>query len=289
MIAAMKPSVTVPALQLQHVSKRYGSRAVLHDVVLALAPGDLVALVGVNGAGKTTLLRCLLDFQRADGGQITIHGACSTTTQARQGLAYLPERFTPPAFLTGAEYLRLVAQLSGASVDQQPRDALLHALDFDPAWLADPVATYSKGTAQKLGLAGALLTASHLLVLDEPMSGLDPRARKRVREQLQAARDRGLTVLMTTHHLNDVVELDARMAVLSAGRIVFEGQIAQMLAAHAQEHVERGQPPAHVKDAGCAGQAQAEHAHTQPPVQTHADFRVEQAFLALLADPQHCA
>ncbi|MEQ8661568.1 MAG: ATP-binding cassette domain-containing protein, partial [Gammaproteobacteria bacterium] len=186
---------SAPLLEIRGAAKRYGTRQVLDGISLTLAAGEAVALVGVNGAGKTTLLRALLDLAHLDGGTVSIAGRAHTTPAARAALAFLGERFNPPAFASGHEYLRHLLALDGIACDAAAAVREAAALELDAAALDAPLGTWSKGMAQKLGLIALILAAKPLLVLDEPMSGLDPRARALVKARLQALHAGGTALL----------------------------------------------------------------------------------------------
>ncbi len=160
-----------PALRLQAVTKRYGLQPALDRVDLAVERGEFFGLVGLNGAGKTTLIKGLLDFCDLDGGIAEIFGISHLRTESRRGLAFLPERFTPPYFLTGRDFLRYMLRLHGVPFSPPRVAQVLAELDLEPAALQKPVRDFSKGMSQKLGLAACLLSDRDLLVLDEPMSG----------------------------------------------------------------------------------------------------------------------
>ncbi|HET7635498.1 MAG TPA: ABC transporter ATP-binding protein [Burkholderiales bacterium] len=213
----------VPALRFSSVSKAFGQVPALADFSLDIAPGELFGLVGVNGAGKTTLIKCLLDFCAADAGTIDIFGTPHSRTRARAPLVFLPERFNPPHFLTGRDFVQYMLTLHGRSFDPGRAAHMLTALDLDPAALKRPVRAYSKGMTQKLGLAACLLCDKALYVLDEPTSGLDPKARALLKAQFRALKARGATLFFTSHALADVDEICNRMAVLHDGRVRFAG------------------------------------------------------------------
>lgn len=219
--------MTHPALRFQHVNKRYGAASVLRGVDLELRAGECFGLVGVNGAGKTSLIKCMLDFCALDGGSIDIFGQPHHRPAARQPLGFLPERFTPPYYLTGADFLRYRLTLQGLAYDAQAVGAMLAALDLDPAALKREVRSYSKGMTQKLGLASCLLARKPMYVLDEPMTGLDPKARALLKDQLRSLHRAGSTVFLTSHALADVDELCDRMAILHDGAIRFSGSPAE--------------------------------------------------------------
>jgi ABC-2 type transport system ATP-binding protein len=219
--------MTYPAVHFRGVRKRYRRQTVLDGVDLEVRRGERFALVGVNGAGKTTLLRALLDLSRADAGSIRIQGADSREPRARRPLTFLPERFQPPYYLRGREFLRSLCRLQDLPYDRARAEAILASLDFPGEALGRVARTYSKGMAQKLGLAGALLTGRDLLVLDEPMSGLDPKARALLKAQLLGLGGGGRTLLFTSHLLGDVEALAERMGILHGGRLVFVGTPAE--------------------------------------------------------------
>ena len=215
------------AISIEGLNKRYGSNAVLKDVSLAVSTGEFFGLVGVNGAGKTTLMKCLLDFARANSGAIAIFGAPHTEPRSRAGLAFLPEKFTPPYYLGGDDFLRYMAELYGISLQPAQIDALLPVLDLEAGALRKPVRQLSKGMAQKLGILACLLSGRNLLVMDEPMSGLDPKVRARLKRHLLELKSAGRTMFFSTHLLPDAEALCDRVAILHAGRVRFTGTPAQ--------------------------------------------------------------
>lgn len=231
--------MTDPALRIHQLAKRYGDTSVLQDVDLEVAAGECVALVGVNGAGKTSLMKCLLDFCAVDGGTIHIFGRDHRQPAARAPLGFLPERFTPPYYLTGAEFIRYILSLQGQAADPAAIDGMVQALDLEVSALQRTVRSYSKGMTQKLGLAACLLAPKALYVLDEPTSGLDPKARALFKAQLLARRAAGSALLFTSHLLADVDELCDRMAILHAGRIRYAGTPADCRARYQADTLEQ--------------------------------------------------
>jgi ABC-2 type transport system ATP-binding protein len=211
------------ALRFSGVAKNFGSTAALSGVSFEIACGEFFGLVGVNGAGKTTLLKCLLDFCDTDHGRIEIFGTSHRVAAARRRLAFLPERFNPPYYLTGEDFIRYVLQMQAVEYDRDESTRILHALDLDLAALQLPVRAYSKGMTQKLGLAACLLSRKELYILDEPTSGLDPKARALLKAQLRELKQRTHTVFFTSHALADVAEVCDRMAVIHAGSLRYAG------------------------------------------------------------------
>jgi ABC-2 type transport system ATP-binding protein len=212
-----------PALRFERVNKRFGSAAALLDFSLSVAAGQTFGLVGMNGAGKTTLIKCLLDFSEADSGEIEIFGVPHRVTRSRGRLAFLPERFNPPYYLKGKDFLRYMLALQEVTYRQEEAERTFLALDLDLSALAKPVRAFSKGMTQKLGLAACLLSHKDLYVLDEPTSGLDPKARALLKSQLRSVRDEGRTIFFTSHALADVDELCDQMAVIHRGELRFAG------------------------------------------------------------------
>lgn len=216
------------AIDFNGVCKRFDGHAALRSVSFAVPSGSIFGLVGLNGAGKTTLIKSLMDFSFPDSGEIRIFAQPATEAMARGAVAYLSERFVPPAYLTGLEYLQMMARLYGVEFDDERIAAAAAAIDFDVKYLGMRVGSYSKGSGQKLGIAAVLLSEQRLLVLDEPMSGLDPRARACLKAQIMAEQRRGATVLFSSHSLADIDELCNSFAVLHEGAIRFLGAAAEL-------------------------------------------------------------
>ena len=215
------------AIAFQGVCKRFERHSVLSDLSLEVRAGEIFAIVGTNGAGKTTCIKCLLDLCHVDDGRIDIFGRPASAPGSRRPLAYLPERFLPPRHLLGREFLDFMARMHGVEPSPGRRHEVSAALDLAPAALDRPVREYSKGMAQKLGLAGCFLSGKSLFVLDEPMSGLDPKARLLARRCLAERRAGGATVFFSTHLLADAGELCDRLAVLHDGAVRFVGSSAR--------------------------------------------------------------
>jgi ABC-2 type transport system ATP-binding protein len=229
----------VLALDCAHLSKRYGSAVALDDFSLAVAASQTFGLVGMNGAGKTTLIKCLLDFSEPDSGKVEIFGVSNRLTRSRSRLAFLPERFNPPFYLTGRDFLRYMLQLQEVGYRDADAERIFLALDLDLSALAKPVRAFSKGMTQKLGLAACLLSGKDLYILDEPTSGLDPKARALLKEQLRAARNEGKTIFFTSHALADVDELCDQMAVIHRGQLRFAGTPDELRKLHAAVSLEQ--------------------------------------------------
>jgi len=214
-------------IEIKHVSKRYGKIEAVRDVTLDLAPGEATALVGHNGAGKTTLLKLMLGLVHPTAGTIRVLGDNPAAGEfaARCKLGYLPENVSFNAALTGREILSFYARLKGQPVAKAL--GLLDRVGLGSA-SARRVATYSKGMRQRLGLAQALIGEPQVLLLDEPTTGLDPELRLSFYEIVQALRDRGATVVLSSHALAELGEHADRVVIMSHGAMVAHGSINEL-------------------------------------------------------------
>jgi ABC-2 type transport system ATP-binding protein len=192
----------------------------LTDVSFDVQPGEIFGYLGPNGAGKTTTIKLLTGLLKPTGGRAWLLGEPIEQVASRARLGFLPEQPYFYDYLNGVEYLEFVARLSGLAA----RDARLAARH----WLGRVglgererlvLRKYSKGMLQRLGLAAAMVHAPELLILDEPMSGLDPFGRRDVRDLILEQRDRGTTVMLSSHILPDVEALCDRVAIVLKGRI----------------------------------------------------------------------
>lgn len=227
------------AIRTAGLAKRYGKVTALAGVDLEIEPGCAFGLVGANGAGKTTLIKCILDFCSIDSGSIRIFGIDHRRPGSRSRLAFVPERFVPPHYLTCREFLRLSLSLAGAEFDPGRAYLLFDELSLDRASLDRPVRQLSKGMTQKLGLAGCFLVDRDLYVLDEPMSGLDPISRVAVKSVLARLTREGRTLFFTSHVLADVEELCSSIAIMDRGALRFQGAPSRLCDLYGEPHLER--------------------------------------------------
>lgn len=215
----------------------------LADVTFDVRPGEIFGYLGPNGAGKTTTLKLLTGLLKPSGGQAWLLGRSIEDVASRQKLGFLPEQ---PYFydsLNGVEYLEFVARLSGLGAQEANR-AARHWLGRvglgERAKLV--LRKYSKGMLQRLGLAAAMVHEPELLILDEPMSGLDPFGRRDVRDLILEQRERGATVMLSSHILPDVEALCDRVAIVLRGRVERIATVGEL--------VEGGTPRIEVRVAG---------------------------------------
>jgi ABC-2 type transport system ATP-binding protein len=211
-------------LNCQQIVKRFATKVVLDKVDLEVNDGEFFGLVGMNGSGKSTLIKAILDLTGIDSGKINIHNRSHRKVNSRENVAYLPDRFSPPAHLRGQDFIQYMLRLHGSDCDQQQIDKVLDGLELDKTVMQESVNKLSKGMTQKLGLASCLLSGKTLLILDEPMSGLDPRARVLFKQQLKQLKQQGVTLFFSSHVLADVEEMADTMAVLHNSKIYFSGK-----------------------------------------------------------------
>jgi ABC-2 type transport system ATP-binding protein len=226
-------------IECKEVCKYYRHNQVLDHVNLQISPGEFFGLVGINGAGKTTLIKSILDLCEIEQGSIHVFGTSHTEPNARINLAFLPEQFIPPSYLSGFNFLAYMAKLYGHDHDQKQVQKICQTLDLTLSALKLPVRDYSKGMAQKLGLAACFLSEKRLLLLDEPMNGLDPKARAYIKHYLLKLREEGITLFFSTHLLADVEALCNRMAILHEGRLQFVGTPSECCTIFAAQDLEQ--------------------------------------------------
>jgi ABC-2 type transport system ATP-binding protein len=217
-----------PLIAVDALTVSIGKKQLINTVSFQVQSGSITGLIGENGAGKSTLIKAILDFSSPSTGTIVLANEPYHNKYARTILAYLPEHFSPPHYLNGQEYLQYCGKLYG--VEYPPLSDLAKQLALPPEAFTKPVKTLSKGMTQKLGLLAVLNSRRPLLLLDEPMSGLDPRARFLLRTQLaQLQRNQQTTVLFTTHMLNDIQDLANHMLLMHRGHLHYSGTPADLL------------------------------------------------------------
>lgn len=214
----------------------------LRGLDLAVRRGEIHGLVGPNGAGKSTAFKILLGLLRPTGGGGRLLGRPLGDREARRRLGFLPELPSYYPHLTLGELLGLARALSGVRGDPRADRQLLDELGLGEL-AGRPVRRLSKGQLQRVGLAQALVHEPELLVLDEPMSGLDPLGRALVKDRLRAERARGRTVLLSSHVLADVEALADTVSLVVGGRLIEEGRPSELLAAAAGEVMIEGAGP----------------------------------------------
>ncbi len=213
------------SLIVEHVTKRFGSVVALDDASFRVEPGSIFGLLGANGAGKPTCMRIVLDILRADSGEITWNGQPNTSLP-RRTWGYLPEeRGLYPKMRVG-EQLRFLASLYGipTSVARAQTDHWLERLRI-PDYRDRRAEELSKGNQQKIQFIAAILHDPDVLIMDEPFTGLDPVNVRLLKEAFLAMRERGKTLIFSTHQMETVEELCEAIAIVDRGRVVVHGSV----------------------------------------------------------------
>jgi ABC-2 type transport system ATP-binding protein len=229
-------NVTDAIIRVERLSKEFRQgffmRRVLavKDVSFQVERGNIFGFLGPNGAGKTTTIKILTGLIRPTAGRAELFGDAVPSRRALARIGFLPENPYVYPYLTPSEFVQLCGRLSGLGA-RAARDRSKQVLEqVGVAYAADrAVRRLSKGMLQRTGLAAALVADPELLILDEPMSGLDPVGRKEVRDLIVEERRRGRTIFFSTHILNDVETLCDRVAILRKGEVVVSGRISELL------------------------------------------------------------
>jgi ABC-2 type transport system ATP-binding protein len=231
-------------IRVHALTKRYGQTLALDRFGLEVPAGGVLGLLGPNGAGKSTLLRLLMGFIFPDGGEIDRGGLVPAQ------IGYVPELPFYPYRFRVREYLTLAGRLAGSG-DQRvrrrggvtpPVQALLESLDLERV-AGQRIGACSKGMLQRLGLAQALLGDPPLLLLDEPIQGLDPAGQKFMRDQILALQQAGKTVILSSHNLGEVTRVCTHIALLNRGRLARLGLLSEILPLRAQLSITTGPIP----------------------------------------------
>ncbi|MGH7669057.1 MAG: ABC transporter ATP-binding protein [Gemmatimonadaceae bacterium] len=218
-------------IQLTSLTKRYGSFTAVNAIDLAVPRGELFGLLGPNGAGKTTTLRMIAGILRPTAGRVEIGGVdiSKDPIAAKMKLGFIPDRPFIYEKLTGAEFLRFVAGLydqEGPDVEHRARE-LLALFDLEE-WQDELVESYSHGMRQKLIISSAFVHRAQVIVVDEPMVGLDPKAARILKDLFREYVNRGNTIMMSTHTLEVAEALCDRIAIVQAGKIRACGTMGEL-------------------------------------------------------------
>jgi ABC-2 type transport system ATP-binding protein len=218
-------------IEFDHVTRSYSGKVAVDDLSLIVQPGEIFALLGANGAGKTTTIRLLTGLLRPDSGTIRVcgHDLDGDLRQALRCLGYVPDEPFLYDKLSGREFLEFSAQMRGLNHTAVKACIAQETQNFELAnYLDDLIETYSHGMKQRLVFASALLHRPPVVIIDEPMVGLDPRSMRMVKDLLREQSGAGMIIFMSTHILAVAEEIADRIGVLDRGRLQFLGSIAQL-------------------------------------------------------------
>lgn len=220
-----------PVLNVQHFTKKYGSKVAVNDLTLDVLPGDICGFIGHNGAGKTTLIKCIVGAQPFEGGEIYVDGknVVNDSIATKRLIAYVPDNPDIYEFMSGIKYLNYVADIFGVPAQDRVEriTVLANRLGITDS-LANPISSFSHGMKQKLVLVSALLHEPKLLVLDEPFVGLDPAASFELKKMLHELASRGSAVFFSSHVLEVVEKLCNKIAIIREGKLLAAGETEEI-------------------------------------------------------------
>lgn len=223
-------------IEIENLQKTYRSgflmkpKLALKGVSFHVEAGQVYGFIGPNGAGKSTTIKVLTGLLNYDSGKVLVNGVSPRDVKSRTFLGYSPEQPYFYDYLTGRELLQFYGKLvglSGAELNSRI-DWALALLHADKDWIDRRLRSYSKGMMQRVGIAQSILGKPKLLILDEPMSGLDPMGRRDVREAIQQLNKDGVTIFYSSHLLSDVESISHKVAMIVDGKIVREGTVDEI-------------------------------------------------------------
>lgn len=219
-----------PAIEAVHLRKVYGRKVAVDDVSLQVSQGEIFGFLGPNGAGKSTLVKMLLGLIYPTAGTARLLGQPLGSLEARAKIGFLPELFRFHTWMRADEFLDFHGKLYGMR-DAARKRRIPEVLELVglTARAQDKLQTFSKGMQQRIGLAQALLNSPKLVILDEPTSALDPIGRRDVRDIIRQLKAENVTVFLNSHLLSEIETVCDRVAIIDKGRVVRQGNLAEML------------------------------------------------------------
>jgi ABC-2 type transport system ATP-binding protein len=215
-----------PAIDVSHITKTYGPTIALREVSLTVTPGEVRGLLGPNGSGKSSLMKTIMGLTKPSYGTIQVLGydVRISPMEIKKIVGYVPESPRLYEFLTATEYLDFIADVRGLPYDVKKEriSRFVDALDLEGKQ-GDMISSYSQGMKQKVAIIGALLHRPRVLLMDEPLNGLDPKSARLVKELIHGLAKEGVSVIFSTHILEIAEAICDKLTILQSGRILIEG------------------------------------------------------------------
>ena len=233
-------------IEIDKVTKKFRTNfwekelCALDDVSFNIEDGDLVGFLGANGAGKTTLIKCLMDFSKPTSGSISFSQSLgSDPIKAKYKIGYLPEKTYLYPHLTGREFLEYSGSLYSLSRDTLTNKILYWSEKLNMIYALDrQIKTYSKGMQQRISFISSLLNDPTFLILDEPLSGLDPVGRRDFKNIFRELNQNGTTIIFSSHVVSDVEELCNKVVFIEKGKLVYDGSLMELVKTHSTNDYE---------------------------------------------------
>jgi ABC-2 type transport system ATP-binding protein len=219
-------AITVSAIEVSHLTKVYGPTVALNDVTISVGTGEVRGLLGPNGSGKSSLMKTIMGLTKPSYGSLHVLGYDVRTSpmEIKKIVGYVPESPRLYEFLTATEYLDFIADVRGLPFDQKKERIakFVDALDLEGKQ-GDMISSYSQGMKQKVAIIGALLHRPRVLLMDEPLNGLDPKSARLVKELIHGLAKEGVSVVFSTHILEIAEAICDKLTILQGGKILAEG------------------------------------------------------------------
>jgi ABC-2 type transport system ATP-binding protein len=219
-------------ISIKNVNKSFNQKVILQDINLDVNSNQIFGLIGLNGAGKTSIIKIILNLFTNYEGEVLIDGLNSKEDAARKNIYYLPEKFMPSASLTGLDFIDIINSFyTKEKLDANFLQEICEIISFPYEVLNNKISTYSKGMSQKIGIIAAFISKAKILILDEPMSGLDPLARIKLKSLMKKyiLNNEDKLIFFSSHILNDVNELCDNVAVIHGSKLLFNGKPAKLM------------------------------------------------------------
>ena len=218
-------------LKISHVTKSYGEKKAVDDLSLHIQPGEIYGFIGHNGAGKTTTLKSVVGILQFDQGEIYIDGKSikEDPLGCKRETAYIPDNPDLYEYMTGIQYLNFIADIFGVDADERLKDIRKYADRFELTQnLAQPIGAYSHGMKQKLAIIAAWLHHPRLIIMDEPVVGLDPKAAQLFKEMMHEVCAGGSAIFFSTHVLEVAEKLCDKVAIIKGGQLIRSGTMDEV-------------------------------------------------------------